>query len=561
MTTKPKAKKFRIRRSVGQEPSASASQAEASQRATPNSAPNSAPNPGAANPAVRRAAPDAPRPQAAQTGQPRTAAPANAPPPSAELEIDAIKREGLTGRQLRMARRVAQKNGMAATSDYDAIRLLRANGIDPFQRTNMLDLVTADGEQSSGIAQGKIQLPQTMALNKQSLPSTELSQVSPAERRSKEISQIQKEIAQRRLRRLLLLFVRLSAFVFLPTFLAGWYFFVIATPMYSTKSAFLVQQAEGGSGTGLGSLLPSQLNVNSDAIAVQDYLTSKDAMLRLNDDVGFKEHFSDPSIDPIQRLDPDPSHEEAHKLYKKMVKISYDPTEGSIRMEVIAADPAVATEISLALISYAEERADDLSQRKREDHLRDATESLEQAKIERRETQEALVLLQEGTVIDPEGLIASLRGQVSNVQIQLQEKELQLAALEDNPRPSKARVDGVKGDIRRLSNLLATLESKMNQAAEGETSLAQKTAQIRMAQADLATSDLLWQSALQTLKQTKLEASRQVRYLTTSVHPVASQDPSYPRAFENTILAFLIFSGIYLMISLTASILREQVSS
>ena len=69
------------------------------------------------------------------------------------------------------------------------------------------------------------------------------------------------------------------------------------------------------------------------------------------------------------------------------------------------------------------------------------------------------------------------------------------------------------------------------------------------------------QTALQTLKQTELEANRQVRYLTTSVQPVASQDPSYPRAFEDTMLAFLIFSGIYLMISLTASILREQVSS
>ena len=49
--------------------------------------------------------------------------------------------------------------------------------------------------------------------------------------------------------------------------------------------------------------------------------------------------------------------------------------------------------------------------------------------------------------------------------------------------------------------------------------------------------------------------------MTTSVAPVAPDDPTYPRAFENTILAFLIFSGIYLMFSLTASILREQVSS
>jgi capsular polysaccharide transport system permease protein len=77
----------------------------------------------------------------------------------------------------------------------------------------------------------------------------------------------------------------------------------------------------------------------------------------------------------------------------------------------------------------------------------------------------------------------------------------------------------------------------------------------------MATSDLFLQSALTNEKQTALEANRQVRYLTTSVRPIASQDPAYPRSFENSILAFLIFSGIYLMISLTASILREQVSS
>ncbi|SHJ00959.1 capsular polysaccharide transport system permease protein [Shimia gijangensis] len=554
MTTKPKAKKFRIRRSsVGPEVSGVAQPSAAPQRPIPASDPGQR--------AVNHIAKPSKTPRVAPTPSSLPASQDTEQTTGAELEIDGIKREGLTGRQLRMARRVAQKNGLAATSDFDAVRLLRANGIDPFQRTNMLDLVTQDSGTSGASQQGRIQLPQTTALSKGSLPSTELAQDSPAERRAKEITQIQKEIAQRRRRRLALLFARLAVFVFLPTLLAGWYFYSVATPMYSTKSAFLVQQAEGGSGSGLGSLLPSQLNVNGDAIAVQDYLTSKDAMLRLDRDVGFKSHFSNPTIDPIQRLDPNPSHEKAYKLYKKYVKISYDPTEGSIRMEVIAANPEVATNFSRALISYAEERADDLSQRKREDHLRDARDSLGQAKNERREAQEALVLLQEGTVIDPEGLIASLRTQVSNVQIQLQEKELQLAALEDNLRPNKARVEGVKGDIRRLSNLLATLESKMHQAAEGESSLAQKTAQIRMAQADLATADLLMQSALQTLKQTELEASRQVRYLTTSVEPVASEDPSYPRSFENTILAFLIFSGIYLMISLTASILREQVSS
>ena len=123
------------------------------------------------------------------------------------------------------------------------------------------------------------------------------------------------------------------------------------------------------------------------------------------------------------------------------------------------------------------------------------------------------------------------------------------------------KVDGTSADIGRLEDLLAALNTRMVDASKGENSLAQLTVRIQMAQADLATRDMMLQSALQQVEQTRMEANRQVRYLTVSVNPVPSQDPSYPRKFENTILAFLIFAGIYLMISLTASILREQVTS
>lgn len=565
MTTKPKAKKFRIRRSAPTPGPATNAQEARQDDLAPHRFTGETP-PRDVRPARPVPTPEQPARQQPETQaqtQPPVPQQTNAPTdtPAVDQEIDAIKREGLTGRQLRMARRMAQKNGLAATSDYDAVRLLRANGLDPFQRTNMLELVVpSNGD--NGDDGGRVQLPQTMPMGGNTLPSTEMHTQSPAERRAREISEIQRDIAKRRRRRLALLFARLSVFVFLPTFLAGWYFFVIATPMYSTKSEFLILQADNAGGSGIGSFLSgTQFATNQDSIATQSFLASKDAMVRLDQDENFKEHFADPNIDPIQRLPENPTNEQAYSLYKKYVKVGYDPTEGVIRMEVSAANPATAARFSEALISYAEQRVDDLSQRKREDQMRDARTGLEKAKKERREAQAQLVSLQEGSVIDPEGLIASLRSQISNVQIQLQEKELQLAALEDNPRPNRARVEGVKGDIGRLRELQTQLEAKMTDATAGESSLAQKTAQIQMAQADLATADLLMQTALQTLKQTELEANRQVRYLTTSVSPVASQDPSYPRAFEDTVLAFLIFSGIYLMISLTASILREQVSS
>ena len=568
MTTKPKARKFRIKRAT---PAAAPKGTDAVERDAPAAAP---PKP---------QAPDAPRAAAASRGEaPRAAAPSQAaaasaarptPPSDArsgevssatevsgEQDIDAIRREGLTGRQLRMARRVAQKHGLAPTSDFDAVRLLRAEGIDPFQRSNMLELVVPQDKQSTGTAlqKGRIQLPQTVPAGGRNLPSTD---VNPMERRMREISDIQRDITKRRRRKMGLLMVRLAFFVGLPTIMGGYYFYNIATPMYATDSQFLIIQNEGTGGLGpLGGLLPTQFANSADSIATQSYLQSKDAMLRLDRDVGFMKHFSDPAIDPIQRMNPDASNEEAYKHYKDNVKIGYDPTEGMIRMEVIAADPEVAKDFSEHLLEYAEERVNALSQQKREDGMRDAREAFEQTVAKRREAQEALIKLQVDNGVDPQAVIASIRGQITNYETLLLEKELELAALLDNPRPNRAKVDGAQGDVRRLSAQLDKLNERMNSATEGTNSLAQQAVSLQLAQADLAAADAALQASQTQMEQARTEASRQVRYLTVAVRPVASQSASYPRKFENTILTFLIFAGIYLMLSLTSSILKEQVT-
>lgn len=556
MTTKPKARKFRIKRS----PSATTEAETPKPEAPRDAAPISMPPPARPDPAA----------------QPKSGQVESAAQVSGEQDMDAIRREGLTGRQLRMARRVAQKHGLPATSDFDAVRLLRAKGIDPFQRSNMLELVVpqAGGAQheggpgnvlatlpgqEGGAGAARVQLPQTVPAGGVNMPSTE---VSPMERRTREISDIQKDITRRRRKKMGLLIVRLAFFVLIPTFFAGYYFYKVSTPMYATDSQFLIIQNEGGGGPSpFGGLLPTQFANSADSIATQAYLQSKDAMLRLDEDAGFKDHFSDEGIDPIQRLAEDPTNEEAYKLYKKNIKIGYDPTEGVIRMEVIAADPLVATQFSERLLKYAEDRVNSLSQDKRDSGMVDAQIGYDKAVQARRDAQLRLIELQVENGVDPEAVIAAIRTQITNYETLLIEKQLELAALLDNARPNRAKVEGAQGDVRRLEDALAQLNDRMNNATEGTNSLAQQAVSLQLAQADLVNADTNLQLAQTGLEQARTEAGRQVRYLTVAVRPVASEEPSYPRKFENTILAFLIFGGIYLMLSLTASILREQVTS
>lgn len=553
---RPKAKKYRIRR-PGVAAAATAAQAAAPRDDDPAQRPT---GPRRLNPMEEAAL--GPQEDGFGEGRFPTAAGAGetAPQedgPTIDEEIAAIRKEGLTGRQLRMARRVAQKHGLPATSDFDAVRRLRREGIDPFQRATMLELVSAEGATDVEKA-GGVSLPQTV--DKTKLPSTDIYDDAA---RARSVMQIQRDIAQRRRRKMVLLLTRLAFFVFLPTLIAGYYYTRVATPMYATKSEFVIQQADSGGGGGLGSLFSgSGLATSQDSITVQSYLTSRDAMLRLDQDVGFKAHFSQEHIDPIQRLDADATNEEAYKLYKRNVKIGYDPTEGIIKMEVVAASPEISALYSEALISYAEERVDALTQRKRDDQMAGAVASYEEAERKMFEAQaEVLRLQEEMGVIDASGETSSIMSQITNYEVQLLDKQLQLQQLLDNPRPNQARVDGTRGDIARLENLIGELRAKLTEDSEGSGSLASISGRLTVAQTNWQTRTLLMQQALEQLEMARIEANKQTRYLSLGVTPVAPDEPTYPRAFENTLLAFLIFAGLYLMASLTASILREQVSA
>ncbi|MEO0946120.1 MAG: capsule biosynthesis protein, partial [Pseudomonadota bacterium] len=164
-------------------------------------------------------------------------------------------------------------------------------------------------------------------------------------------------------------------------------------------------------------------------------------------------------------------------------------------------------------------------------------------------------------ILDPETETAGVMSQVTALETQLTEKRLQLSQLLDNEQPNQARVAGTEGDIARLEELIADLRSQLTVVEDGTQSLASITARLRMAEVDLETRTTMMQESLQQLEFARVEANRQVRFLSVGVSPVPPDVPTYPRVFENTLIAFFIFAAIYLMTAVTAAILREQVSS
>lgn len=520
--------------------------------------------------AAQQPAPATPRQaaNAAQTGNPAASKPGNTPKVETAAEednrsekdkaIEAIRKEGLTGRELRMARRVAVQHNITASSDYDAIRQLREKGIDPFKRKNMLALAPggakADGSRGA-------QLPQTIDPGKTNLPGP--AQKAEANR-AKEILKIQRDIARRRRLKLFFLTIRLAIFVILPTIIAGVYYANFATPLYSTRTEFLIQKSDGGGGGGglSGLFSGSPLAASHDSLTVQSYLQSRAAMLRLDAEYDYIAHFAQDDVDFLTRLSEDASREDAYKIYSNNIKIAFDPTEGILKMEVITIDPEEGVTYSEALLSYAEEVVDNLSQRLREDQTAVAEASFEDTRRNMEAAQQRVVDLQQRhNVISADIEVGFLSQQVSTLQGLLTQEKLRLSDLLSSARPNPALVEPVENRIKALEEEIATVRAQMTEANASGDSLVRISSELAVAQAELVSWQTMLQQTLASLEAAKLSASSQTRFLAVAVPPVSPDEPSYPRTFENTMLTFLIMAGIYLMISLTLSVLREQVSS
>ena len=564
MTTKPKGRKFRIRRSHGH----GAGHAGTGEAAPAAQSPASSPAP---DDTFDDGFGDTPFPGSARADAPQSAGAdgATAAPAAEQMEreLATIRAEGLTGRQLRMARRIAQRHGLRPGSDFDAVRLLRRQGIDPFQRTNMLELVVDGGGHSAAGRQQQgdpSNLPATVRETQVPGPTAPPPPPDGEADRAREILRVQRDIARRRRRRLALLMVRMAFFVLLPTSIAGYYFYGIATPLYATNSEFVIQKSEaaGGGASGLSGLFGgTSFATVQESVIVQSYLESREAMERLDAELGFRAHFSTPGIDPLNRLAPDATDEDMYDLFSRNLTIGYDPTEGIIKMEMVAADPETSAAFSEALIRYAEERVDQISQRLREDQMEGAMDSYQDAEARLQEAQDRVVSLQEQVgVLSAEAEVSGIMSQVNTFEVQLQEERLRLDELLSNPSPNQTRVEVAERNIARLENLISELRASMTDGAQG-SSLASITARLAVAEADLETRQMMVAQSLQQLETARIEANRQSLYLSIGVAPVAPDAPAYPRALENTILAFLVFTGIYLMLSMTASVLREQVTA
>ena len=329
--------------------------------------------------------------------------------------------------------------------------------------------------------------------------------------------------------------------VVLPVVIATLYFGLIASPRYVSEARFVVKEANQSQPSSLGIALQGVgLSANSsDAFAVHEYMTSRDAFARLDQRFDLERMLAPGNVDPFSRA-PRPweggTSEARYKAFQRLVTVGYNSTTGISTMRMEAFRPAEAQVLAEALLSGGEDLINRLNQRASTDAVRDAQRSLEDARARLLTSQAALRRFRDAEqIIDPTFATAEsseLIGGLLLTLANLKAERTQLAA-EAPQSPQLSILDS------RIAAYEGQIAQERDRVAGGSQSIAEKIGTFEELDQNRKLAEAAVSDAASSLLRADQEARRQRLYLDRIVNPSRPDKATEPKRLLS-ILAILL---------------------
>ncbi|MCJ7420788.1 hypothetical protein [Sphingomicrobium astaxanthinifaciens] len=323
---------------------------------------------------------------------------------------------------------------------------------------------------------------------------------------------------QRRVRRR-----RMIAFVALPTLLLALYYAVIARPLYEAEATFTIStvagsKAAGGVGLLAGVTGGSELN---DDYRVREYLLSREAMLAMQREHGFLDHFAGSGVDffgapreiPLLGID-------AHDFYLRRIDLTVDMQESLLHLKVRALTPEKSAEFAAELLELGAAKVASMSDRLNRDQIEALERDFAEAEGNVREANARVAAIQRRRAdVDPAASAANAYSIIANFEVQLAEVESERQSLLANGLTESPLLPRLDARARALRQQIARQRERLVGGRDGSVQRTLVDFEAATAQKQLAESNL--ESILRTLEAARLRALEQRRYLLVIARPVA----------------------------------------
>lgn len=342
---------------------------------------------------------------------------------------------------------------------------------------------------------------------------------------------------KRRLLRIFLLWVGL------PTLLAAIYYGLVASDQFESESHYTINSSEMQVSVGLDALLSSGMGVGTasdrDALAAQAFILSRDVLGRLDKELGFIAHYQSDRIDWLARLPADASFEDAYEYYGDVVDVLYDGASGVSTLTVKAATAADAQRFAQAILHYAEEMVNGLSERARQDRIRFAQQEVTAGEQRLAKARQAILALQlESSDLNPEASATSILSVRGELEGELAKAQAELRDLQAFMRDDTHPVAALKQRVASLEAQVADENSKLVDAKP--RSLSSSISRFEPLVLEKEFAQKAYESALASLELARAEAAQQHRYLATVASPSLPDEAAYPERMLDVFIVFIL---------------------
>lgn len=314
---------------------------------------------------------------------------------------------------------------------------------------------------------------------------------------------------------------------------------VLESPQLAAPSLSFETLLTGGSGN------------SGDMLLLRDYLLSVDMLRKVDQAVGFRQHYADSSIDFFSRLwSEGVPIEELHDYYLKRVFVELDEYAQVLRIQVHAFSPEMARAITSLLLTEGEKHMNTMGQRLAEEQVRFLEKQVAELNGSFDEVRRELIDYQNSNgLVSPTGTVDSINAVVASLEGQLANYRARRTALVSYQSPRSADVLRVDAEIQALNQQIGKERARMAQQSGGALNVLSseyKTLELRMQFAQES-----YAGALAALQNTRIEAARKLKQVSVLQSPTLPEYAVEPRRLYNIV----VFSIIALFLGLITQML------
>lgn len=352
----------------------------------------------------------------------------------------------------------------------------------------------------------------------------------------------------------------LAFFVILPNFLLFLYLAFIASPQYISEAHFMVRSERAQGGNSLAMLLQAggESITSENTYAVQDYMTSRDAMILLTEHNDLAKVFSSKNADFMARYPnwySKNNKESFYRYYKKHIKAQIDAETSLSVLRVRTFSAKNSKRIAEALIVAAEALVNDINTRQRQNLIGAAQKEVAETLKQLKDLQVQIANFRDtNAIIDPEKQTAPLLGSEYALKSMLISTQMRLdqtlQTAPDSPAIGvyKHQIQVIQDELKRAgSRLTGNSESLVPKLTEYDSLNIQR---------QLLEKVLL--SEVTSLEAAKTQANRQMVFLELVSKPNEPDYPDYPSTTIVMAISFASFYGLYIMGRLLLAGAREH---